>query len=326
MTSRTPITDATAAPIQAPARFHDDDPTLGNNSASPGPRSPLPKHEPPHPVRTPPRKKYPTSFPRATTNTYPLYHPSTLRRSQNHNGESSPTPLDPLGRRIPNHTSRGAHPSLRRHGTCMATANRSASDEGTQTEFVARTHTYIRGLSSTHTHVHIYIRAFPLRTCSAHTLQRNTDGKHGFSHPTGLHQLPRSLPALRQARQRPRGSRRLGGSPPCVRAESYVGGDCGFGAGRGCRLYVFSPIIFPSFPPSSSLHPSSQTPFQTHPLTATSRLRHLLQDPQPPRWLPRALRHRRVHPGVPGFRQGPLGVRGEGPDQVYFDQFGREDE
>ena len=57
-----------------------------------------------------------------------------------------------------------------------------------------------------------------------------------------------------------------------------------------------------------------------------SRLRDLLQDSQPPRRLPRTLRHRRVYPWLPGLRQGPLGVRRQGPDQVHLDEFGGEDE
>jgi hypothetical protein len=58
----------------------------------------------------------------------------------------------------------------------------------------------------------------------------------------------------------------------------------------------------------------------------TSRLRNLLQDPQPPRRLPRTLRHRGIHPRLPGLRQGPERLRWQGPDQVYLDEPGREDE
>lgn len=181
MTSHTPGTDATAAPIQAPAPFPRRRPNSWQQQRIPWPTLAFAQTRPPHSVRTRPRKKYPASFPRATTDTYHLYHPSTLRRSQNHNGES-PTPLDPPRSPIPNHTSRGAHPSLRRHGACMATANRSASDEGTQTEFCG-TNTYTHTRSSTH-HIHAYIRALPLRTCCTHTHCSETHGKQWILTPS----------------------------------------------------------------------------------------------------------------------------------------------
>ena len=122
--------------------------------------------------------------------------------------------------------------------------------------------------------------------------------------------------------------------------EHQAGGDCKCFSSH--LLPLFPPVHLP-LPPSLPLHTvyrpfhthPSQTPAnqsnkkkkkETNPPRLTSRLRRLLQDPEPTRRLPRPRRTRRLLPGLPSLRQGPHRLHRRGPIPLYPDEPGGEDE
>jgi hypothetical protein len=110
--------------------------------------------------------------------------------------------------------------------------------------------------------------------------------------------------------------------------EKNVGGDCTYSL-----FPLHSPLLVSPIPnPAQQTPPLPSTQFRMHKKHRKlmsylhSRFRNLLQDPQPPRRLPRSRRAGGILPRLPGLRQGHDRFHWCWSITIYFDEFGREDE